>query len=197
MIPKSFNKKNQTACLSSHKSTQISAQNWMSKNKLKLNPDKTEFLLIGNGMQRQKFVSSFPIELLGSDISPAASCRNLGVSFDADFNFKIHVNKIVKSCFYYMRDLRRIRKHLTVDSATSLANALVSSRLDYCNSLLKCVSKKSIGKLQRVQNSLARIVLRSTRFTSASPLLKKLHWLPVHSRICFKINLLVYKILKY
>ena len=96
-----------------------------------------------------------------------------------------------------MRDLRRIRKHLTLDTAISLANALVSSRLDYCNSLLNGVSKKFISKLQRVQNSLARIVSRSSRLTSASPILKKLHWLPIRSRIHFKISLIIYKSLKF
>ena len=88
-----------------------------------------------------------------------------------------------------MRDLRRIRKHLDNNTATALANALISSRLDYCNSLLYLVPKAHIYKLQRVQNALTRIVTNSNRYTSASRLLEQLHWLPVRSRIHFKIGL--------
>ena len=110
-----------------------SVQSWMSTNKLKLNPDKTEFLLVGNERQRSK--SMFPIELLGVKTNPAKSARNLGVIFDKNFTFRSHISVVCSSCFYHMRDLRRIRRHLDLDSAKLLATALVSSRLDYYNSL--------------------------------------------------------------
>ncbi len=85
-----------------------------------------------------------------------------------------------------------------MDSAISVANALVSSRIDYCNSLLYGLPKKQIYKLQLVQNSLARVVTRSPKkYTSCSKLLKQLHWLPIKSRIHFKVSLLVYKALKH
>ena len=96
-----------------------------------------------------------------------------------------------------MRDLHRIRKHLSTDIAVSLANALVSSRLDYCNSLLYSISRSDLKKLQRIQNTLARIVTKTNRFTSSAPLLNKLHWLPVRSRILFKLNLLIFKSIKF
>ena len=96
-------------------------------------------------------------------------------------------------CNYFIRDIRRVRKHLSLDASTALANALVSSRLDYCNSLLHSIPKVHLDKLQRVQNSLARVVTKSTRFTSSKPLLKRLHWLPIASRIDFKIATLTYK----
>ena len=96
-------------------------------------------------------------------------------------------------CNYFIRDIRRGRKFLTLDASTALANALVSSRLDYCNSLLHSIPKVHLDKLQRVQNSLARVVTKSTRFTSSRPLLKRLHWLPIASRIDFKIAILTYK----
>ena len=81
--------------------------------------------------------------------------------------------------------------------ATSLANALVSSRLDYCNSLFFAVSEGQLKKLQLVQNCLARVVTQSSKFACASTLLAKLHWSPIQSRIAFKINLLTYKALNY
>ena len=149
-------------------------------------------MLFGNKRHRQKFDSKFPLELIGSKLSPAPTARNLGVIFDQDFNFQNHINNIVKDCFYDMRNLRRIRKHLDIDTATALANALVSSRIDHCNSLLYSVPKLHIQKLC-VQNALARVVTN----TSASQLLEQLHWLPVRSRVHFKIGLIVYKALHF
>ena len=78
----------------------------------------------------------FPIELLGVRTNPAKSARNFGVIFDKNFAFRSHISVVGNSCFYHMRDLRRIRCHLDLDSAKLLATALASSRLDYCNSLL-------------------------------------------------------------
>ena len=110
-------------------------QSWMSMNKLKLKPDKTEFLLIGKERQRSKYLSIFPIELLGVKTNPAKSARNLAVIFDKNFTSRSHISTVCRSCFYHMRDLWRIRRHLDLDSVKLLATALVSSRLDYCNSL--------------------------------------------------------------
>ena len=122
----------------------------MSTNKLKLNPDKTEFLLIGNERQRSKYLSKFPIELLCVETYPPKSARNLGVIFDNKFNFRSHISAICTSCIYHIRDLWRIRCHLDLDSAKVLANALVSSRFDYCNSLMSGVAETNRTKLQRV-----------------------------------------------
>ena len=116
----------------------------MSRNKLKLNPDITEFLLIGNERQRSKYLSMFPIELLGVKTYPAKSARNLGVIFNKNFNFHSHISAICSSCIYHTRDLRRIRRHLDLDSAKLLVNALVSSHLDYCNSLLSWIAETDL-----------------------------------------------------
>jgi hypothetical protein len=172
-----------------------SVQKWMCDNRLKLNPDKTEFLLIGHEHQRKKYLSSFPVSLLGADTKPANAARNLGVYFDQHFNFRSHISQVCRSCYYHIRDLRRIRKHLSLDDAKCLATALVSTRLDYCNSLLRGIADKDLLKLQRVQNCLARVVTKSGRFAPSLPLRRSLHWLPISFRIEFKIGVLTYKAL--
>ena len=121
----SFSSGNSVAALNGLQSCLASVQSWISTNKLKLNPDKTEFLLIGNERKRSKYLSMFPIELLGDETYPAKSARNLGVIFDKNFNFRSHISAICSSCIYHIRDLRRIRRHLDLDSVKLLANALV------------------------------------------------------------------------
>ena len=137
-----------------------------------------------------------PIELLGVKTNPAKSARNLGVIFDKNFTFCSHISVVCNSCFYHMRDLRRIRRHFDLDSAKLLATALVSSRLDYCNSLLYGIADIDLTRFQRVQNQLACLMTKSSPFTRSIPLLRSLHWLPVRFRILFKINLLTYKALR-
>ena len=131
----SFSKKNQCASIDCLKQCLAEVQNWMYQNRLKLNPDKTEFLLIGNDRQRAKYSNVFPLELMGNEVVSSSSARNLGFMFDEDFSMDSHIKNLCKNCYYHIRDFRRIRAHMDVSVATSLANALVSSRLDYCNSL--------------------------------------------------------------
>ena len=94
-----------------------------------------------------------------------------------------------------MRDLHRIRKYLTSEVAVLAANALVSSRLDYCNSLFRGLSGFNQHKLQSIQNTLARIVTNHRKYAHVTPILQKLHWLPVKYRCIFKTATLVYKFL--
>ena len=105
------------------------------------------------------------------------------------------ISNICKSCFYHIRDLRRIRRHTPLSTAKTISNALISSRLDYCNLLLNSIAKQDLSPLQRMQNCLARVVLRASRFSTSLPLLKQLHWLPVNYRIKFKLSTLTYRAL--
>ena len=168
---------------------------WMSTSKLKLNPDKTEFIIFGSKRQRDKLKACFPIDILGNSLCPADLVKNLGVWFDSDFSLSKHVQKVCKSCFVKLRDFRHVRWFLTHDVSVLVANALVSSHLDYCNSLFRSLSKFNLRKLQCIQNSAARIVSNTSRYTSITPVLKKLHWLPVEQRTVFKTATLVYKYL--
>ena len=125
----------------------VSFQDWLCENKLKLNPNEAKFLLIGIKHHRKDFLSSFSIDILHNSISPTPSARNLGIIFDKDFSFVPHINSIVKSCHYHMREFRGIHKHLDWDTAFSVANAIVGSRIDHCNSLLYGVHKTDIIRL--------------------------------------------------
>ena len=75
---------------------------WMAQSKLKLNPSKTEFLLIGSKSQREKFINLFPLAVLDNEMNPADSARNLGVFFDSGLNFRQHISQVSSSCFYHL-----------------------------------------------------------------------------------------------
>ena len=168
---------------------------WLCANKLKLNAAKTDFIIFGSKSQQEKLTPFFPVNILGESLIPSDAVKNLGVWFDSDFSFTKHVKSECKLCFIQMRDLRQIRQYLTRDAALMAANALVGSRLDYCNSLFRGLSVSNLRKLQCIQNSLARIVCRATCLSHTTPLRKALHWLPIRHRCIFKTALLVYKYL--
>ena len=93
-----------------------------------------------------------------------------------------------KSCHFHIRDIRRIRHLLPLSTATALANSLVSSKLDYCNSLYSGISQANLNKLQRIQNSLARVITNTSKYQHITPILKKLHWLPIKQRIDYNFT---------
>ena len=102
-----------------------------------------------------------------------------------------------KICFYHIRDFRRIRKYLSPEAAKSVACALVTSHLDYCNSLLYTLPDREIERLQRVQNCLTRVVCKASRFSRSKSLLNFLHWLPVKYRIRFKLCTITFEALLF
>ena len=86
---------------------------------------------------------------------------------------------------------------LSVETAALLANSMISSQLDYCNTLLYGISKYNLAKLQKIQNALCRIVFRLDRTSHVTPFLQKLHWLPITYRILFKYNLITFMAIKF
>ena len=121
---------------------------------------------------------------------------NLGVTFDECCNMEEHVKNICKTSYYHLRNISKIRKYLTEETTEILVHAFVSSKLDYCNSLLYGLPKHNMmSSLQSVQNTVARIVTLTKKFDHITPVLIQLHWLPVHFRILFKVLLLVYEAL--
>ena len=192
----SFTPSNSTSSLEMLSNTFSDILSWMNSNKLLLNPSKTEFLLIGTKQQRLKF-SQLTTLSLGNDIIPvSSSARNLGFIFDSGMSFTDQINSLSKSCHFHIRDIRRIRHLLPLSAATALANSLVSSKLDYCNSLYNGISQANLNKIQRIQNTLARVVTNTSKFEHITPILKKLHWLPIKQRIDYKLCLLTYKTLQ-
>ena len=116
----------------------MSVFNWMTQTKLKHNPSKTEFILIGAEFQRKKFSHLFPFTFLITKQTQQILQRDMGVLFDNIFSQDISCS----ACFYHIWDIRRISKGLLLALAEQNAVAIVNSKLDYCNSLLHNIPEK-------------------------------------------------------
>ena len=147
---------------------------WMLNNGLKLNDDKTKFLIIGTSQQQD----NINFRVGDSDIHTVPIARNLGSWFDSRLSMATHITKICASSFYYIYNIRRIRKYLAQQSTETLVHAFITSRLDYCNGLLYGLPDCLLNKLQRVQNACARLIFKEQKFCRVTPLIRdfKIHY---------------------
>ena len=183
-----------TACIAQLEHCLSALHCWFCLNGMSLNPDKSDAIWFTTAQRSKSLVPATSINVAGTLVTTSDKITTLGVTLDSHLSFNPHIAAISRSCNYHIRSLRHIRSSLTDDMAKSVAVALVSSRLDYANSILYGTSQANIHKLQRIQNSLAKLVLKNPD-TSSSAALKTLHWLPIMRRIDFKICTLTYKLI--
>ena len=174
-------------------------QHWMVANFLKFNAHKTQFLLICSQHLRHKVnIPNIHVgdTLVGDTlVAPCSYARNLGVLFDNSMNLDRHVMNVCQSAYVHLRRIVAIRESLTLPTAEQLIHTFISSRLDFCNSLLAGLPKHTVQRLQKVQNAAACSLTRTKTSHHITPVLHDLHWLPVNYRIQFKVLLLTFKAL--
>jgi flagellar biosynthesis chaperone FliJ len=161
-------------------------ESWMTKNMLKLNGSKTEVMLFAS-KRNLGSMEDVTVKIGASTVTSTSHVRNLGAIFDSSMTMEKHVNSTCRSCYAQLRNIGHIRRYLTNDATKSLVNGLVTSKLDYCNALLYGLPNTMLQKLQRIQNTSARIITRTSRYSHITPVLQELHWLPVKARIDFKV----------
>ena len=169
--------------------TKISS--WMANNFLKLNSDKTEVLVLTPPSLSSHSITT--VQIADSSIKVSEIAKGLGVTLDSCLNLESHVKLMCKKAYHQIFLIRSIRAYITEDAARALMQANVTAIIDYCNSLLYGLPSHLIGRIQRVQNSAARVVKQLGKYCHITPVLKELHWLPVRQRIEYKITLLVFK----
>jgi hypothetical protein len=149
--------------------------------------NKTEAICFNTNPPLKSLSSLYSIEIAGS---PANHVKILGVTFDDHLNFDHHISNVRSSSYFHIRALHHIRPYL--DSEKTIACVIVGSRLDYANSVFTGFTSRNI---QRVQNSLARVVNRST--SNSISALNSLQWLPIRQRIDYKVATFVHCSLHY
>ncbi len=163
----------------------------MKEHHLQLNLAKTELLVFPATPTLQY---DFTIKLGYFTINTSSSAKNLGVIFDDQLTFKEHIAKTARSCRFALHNIGKINSFLTQHAAHLLVQALVISRLDYCNALLAGLPLCTIKPLQMIQNAAAQLVFSEPKMAPVTPLFISLHWLPVAARIKVKTLMLAYRI---
>ena len=161
-------------------------EDWMTDNKLHLNADKTETMLFNSSKLEHPPALLLICRVI---ISFSDSVRNLNFYLDKDLSMKEHINFLCKTAFLEIRRISTIHHYLTGDATKTqtLVVSFVLSRIDYCNSLLAGVPQSMVGKLQKVQNGAALLVVRAPPHVHVTPILRHLHRLPDRARISYKI----------
>lgn len=165
---------------------------WMLSNMLKLNHEKTEMIVFAP-QQHASSLSDLSVTFDGSTVRPVPVVKSLGVFLDASLCMEMQVTNLSKSCFFFIRRIGKIRHLISESTCKILVQSLVTSRLDYSNSLLFGLPQKTLSKLQRVQYTAARMITRTRKHDHITPVLVRLHWLPVQYRIQYKILTYTYK----
>ena len=136
-----------------------SVQKWMLSHELKMNDDKTEFLVIPS--------KSPTLHIGDHQVVATSTARNIGVMMDSKASMEAHVLLVCKSSFVHIRNLSRIKKFLDSSSLEHLVHAFITTKLDYCNSLLCGAPSTLINKLQRIQNIVARLITGHGRLNTS------------------------------
>jgi hypothetical protein len=169
---------------------------WLAVNRLKLNEDKTDALLVSSKDNvAKKRIASIPLVVGDARIIPSPVVRNLGVLLDSHLTMEQQINASCRSSYFHLRRIARIKKFLSLPAVIQLVHAFVLSHIDYGNALLVGLPATRLAKLQRVQNSAARLIMGVSRRESITPVLCSLHWLPVCQRIEVKIAVQVFRCL--
>ena len=167
---------------------------WMRTNKLKLNDSKTEFMLLSPSNSK---IAQPPLNISIGDenVGQSDTIRNLGMVWDTSLNMLPHINKLTQLSFIQLKNIRAIKDSLTYNALEKVIHSFITSRLDYGNACLFGLPDVALRRLQRIQNAAARVLSGAKKFDSITPILKRLHWLPVRQRITFKLLLITYKVI--
>ncbi len=157
---------------------------WMSLNCLSLNESKPEIVVFTPSDTH--CIPHLNLGVLAPYVKPYV--KNLSMVLDSALKLDRQVNQAVKSSFYQLRTLVKMKSFLSFTNFERVIHAFITTRLDYCNSLYLGISQSSINHLQIVQNATARVLTGARKHEHITPVLKSLHWLPV-----VKVLLLVFK----
>ena len=170
---------------------------WMNEFFLCLNATKTKILVICPPSIRESII------LRGTYIDNVCirfvrHAKNLGIILDEILSFEQQIQSVVKSCIGTIRKIAEIKSFLSEEELLIVVCACILSKIDYCNAVYYGINKNLLKKLQTVQNSAMHLIRKRTnqQDISTSELFKKYHWLPVASRIVFKMMLIVHKCLQ-
>ena len=160
-------------------------RDWCFDNHLLLNTSKTKLMVFGSRQMISK-VPDFRLSLLGKELIPVQTAKDLGVTFDSSLSFDCHVVKTASSCMSSLAQINRVKHVLDKSLLILVIRSLVFSKMYYCSSVWANTTANNIRRLQAVQNFAARIITKSRKFDHITPLLTELHWIPVKLYLLYR-----------
>ena len=135
----------------------------------------------------------FHLSLLGKDISPVQSAKDLGVKLDPNLTFDDHITATVSECIARLAQINWVKHCVDKSTLLTVIHALVFSKMYYCSNVWANTTNKNVRKLQAVQNFACRIVSGAKKYDHVSPLLKSLSWLPVKNQLYYRQAIMSFK----
>ena len=125
-------------------------------------------------------------------INPTETAWNIGIYWNKTLTTTTHINRLSGQLFYTLQAINKIRYLLDNDTTKIVMQALIISRLDYCNSQDIGSTQKDLQKLQQNQNVASRITYQKRNYNSVTPCLMDLHWLRIQERVVYKEDVLMF-----
>ena len=189
--PSNADQSNKDHCLDTVQSCLADIRVWMHISLLKLHDYKTELMILGTKQLIK--VGDTEIITVNDSTHNTSSVRNLDFYYDSQQKNITHINTLRSTLFATIHKISKIGHMLDINMTKILIQALVLSKVDYCNSLLLGTANYHLAMLQRIQNTAYRLIYRKSKSHHVTPLLMQLHWLKVHDHIIYKVAVLMYR----
>ena len=170
---------------------------WTFANKLLLNSDKTKLVVFGSQPLVRK-VEGLHLSLLGRELTPAKSAKDLGIILDPNLTYEDHIAKTVSTCMSRLGQINRVKHVLDKDTLTIVVNnlvvnCLVISKLFYCFIVWSNTTESNLDKVQKVQNFACRIISGVKKFDQITPVLRAMQWLSIRQQLYYRNAVMAFK----
>ena len=167
---------------------------WLLSNKLTLNNEKTEYMIIGSKQRLTNITNDPKIELGEAEIKRVDKSKTLGVIIDEHLTWKNQVDSIRKKVSKGIAMLRRMKEYVPISTLIKVYNAIILSHFDYCSLVWDECADYLLTKLQKLQNRAARVITGSSYETNSEDILSELNWQPLKERFRIKKAMFAYNV---
>ena len=169
--------------------------NWLSRNKLSLNIQKTNFMIIGTPQKLASITNQqLDIKIRGISIQRVSSCKHLGIIIDESLLWGNHVEHVTKKVLTGLYFLKRSNNILPKNIQSMLYKTIIAPHFDYCNVVWGRCNKFLCNKLQVLQNRAAKIITGTRRYDSSSQALSDLNWKNLDEKLYYNEAVTMFKI---
>ena len=150
---------------------------WFCDHGMKVNADKTEFMIFGTRQMLRDFPGDVKVNFIGSKITCSNQARNLGVIFDRNLTFQPHVDHLVPKCTGILIALNQAKHVIPTGTLINLITALVFSTVRYCMSVYGTCNQAQIHRVQKLINFAARVLSGRRKYQHVSDVITNVGWL--------------------